>query len=233
MPRSLLSTLSLVGLVSVPLSACLIVVGEDDWSWDDSFTNHCTYGSGVRAETTRETADFHAIELALAADVTVRVGEPTSIRLSGDDNILPDVTTEVSDGVLVIELEGNYSFQNDLALSISTPGLDRFTIEGSGDIDIQGVAAERLALEIEGSGSIRAQGNARKLDASIAGSGEMVLTELSVDEAELSIDGSGSMCVRVDQGLRYSIEGSGDIRYAGDPDLQGDVEGSGSVSRIP
>ncbi len=233
MPRSLLSTLSLVGLVSVPLSACLIVVGEDDWSWDDSFTDRRTYGSGVRAETTRETADFHAIELALAADVTVRVGEPTSIRLSGDDNILPDVTTVVTDGVLVIELEGNYSFRNDLVLSISTPSLERFTIAGSGDIEILGVAAEELALEIEGSGSIHAQGNARRLDASIEGSGQMVLSELSVDAAELSIEGSGAICVRVAHDLRYSIDGSGDIRYAGDPDLQGDVEGSGSVSRIP
>lgn len=220
------STARWVPLLALPLSACIIVVDE---TGSHSFWGHSVRGSGVRAEADRAVAEFHAIELETSATVEVKVGEAPSLHLSGDDNLLSLVETEVRNGVLVIDLSRSASFRCGLELVIGTPALERFDIEGSGDVKIQGLADGQVQLAIEGSGTIHAQGTARKLIGSIEGSGTLSLAELAADEAELSIEGSGSMDVHVAKVLHYSIEGSGDIQYAGGPQLAGQIEGSGSV----
>ena len=110
---------------------------------------------------------------------------------------------------------------------IGTPSLERFTIEGSGDVKIQGLSSDKVKLVIEGSGTITALGSVRDLTGSIEGSGNLDLAELDAEEADLTIEGSGSMAVLAEKTLHYSIEGSGDIRYSGEPKLDGDIEGSG------
>jgi carbon monoxide dehydrogenase subunit G len=185
----------------------------------------------VRSEEDRPVAEFRAIELETSATVRVDVGQPPSLHLSGDDNLLPLVETKVENGVLSVDLRESCRFRADLEIVVTTPSLERFVIEGSGDVEIQGLAAEDLKLAIEGSGAIHAHGKARNLTGSIEGSGSLSLVELAAENAELSIEGSGSMQVAVAEVLHYSIEGSGDIRYAGDPDLGGKIEGSGSVEK--
>lgn len=222
-----ISTLStrLPIVLALPLTSCILVVTDSDW-------DHSVRGSGVRAEEDRQIGAFHAVDLETCATVVVRVGEAPSIHLSGDDNLLPLVQTEVENGVLSIELADSCSFRRGLELVIGTPSLERFTIEGSGDVRIEDVSAHELKLSIEGSGTIHARGNAEALTGSIEGSGSLNLAELDANSADLSIEGSGSMEVHVAKVLRYSIEGSGDIRYAGEPRVGGEIEGSGSVERL-
>jgi autotransporter translocation and assembly factor TamB len=220
-----------IPLLALLLGSCVFVVGDGDWGGPHSLWNHSVRGSGVRAEEDREVAEFHAIELETCATVLVKVGEASSIHLSGDDNLLPKVETTVENGVLSVDLRGSCSFRCGLELVISTPSLDGFTIEGSGDVKIAGLATGNVELAIEGSGTLSAQGTAENLIGSIEGSGSLGLAELDAARADLSIEGSGSMDVRVAKMLRYSIEGSGDIRYSGEPELGGEIEGSGSVEK--
>jgi hypothetical protein len=161
----------------------------------------------------------------------VRVGEASSLHVSGDDNVVPRITTDVRNGVLYIELDGSWRTRREIELVLTTPTLAGFTIEGSGDVRILGLTAPRLELAIEGSGTVRASGRVEELHGSIDGSGELALAELEAGNAELSIEGSGSISVRAANGLHYSIEGSGSIFQAGAADPHGTVEGSGSVSR--
>lgn len=188
-------------------------------------------GSGVRAEETRNVPDFHAIELGVPGKAEIRVGEATSLRLSCDDDLLPHVTTKVRRGVLEIDLPERYAFRERLRLFITTPALDRFEIQGSGDARITDVDADELALAIEGSGELEANGSVKRLKASIAGSGDMALRGLSSEQADVSISGSGDVALRVAELLKYRIQGSGDIRYIGAPSVSGGVSGSGSVRR--
>jgi len=215
-----------IPLFTLPLASCVFVVGDSDW-----YDRHSVRGSGRRVEEDRQVPDFHAIDLETCADVKVTVGEANSVHLSGDDNVLPMVKTRVDNGVLSIDLPGSYSYRCNLEVVIGTPSLDRFTIEGSGDVDIQGLAADEVKLAIEGSGTIHARGTAESLIGSIEGSGTLGLSDLDAKSAELSIEGSGSMEVRVAKLLRYSIDGSGDIEYSGNPELGGDIDGSGSVEK--
>lgn len=223
--------LAALALLALPLASCVFVVGHDGGDGWTFRHGPSVRGSGVRAEAERAVAEFHAIELETSADVLVRVGEAPSVHLSGDDNLLAKVETTVEHGTLSIDLSDDCAFRCGLEIVIGTPSLEGFTIEGSGDVRIENLAAERVEFAIEGSGTLHAQGRARSVEGSIEGSGDMDLVTLEAERAELSIEGSGSMDVRVAQALRYSIEGSGRIRYAGGADVDGRIEGSGRVER--
>lgn len=229
-PRS-----SLLLLLSLAVSAallvgpaCIIVDGKPygiDWGRD------AVRGSGRRASEERSIDDFSAVQLAMAAKVLVVVGEPTSITLSGDDNLIALVTTEVRGGWLVIDTPRGQDlrFRQGLEVRLGTPDLSRFEVEGSGDVEIQDVKTDHFHLSIEGSGDVVASGVVDHLEADIEGSGDMKLQRLHAREAAVSIEGSGDVRVHVVESLRYSIEGSGDIRYDGAPHVSGEIEGSGSV----
>lgn len=213
-------------LLVLPLTSCIVYVNDDGLS-----LGHSIRGSGVRIDEERAVDGFHAVELETCATVVVRLGSGPAVRLSGDDNLLPYVTTDVSNGVLHIDASHSVSFRSGLDIEIETPSLDGFHIEGSGDVRVESLAGERVELGIEGSGTLRALGRTNELVASIEGSGDLQLGELEAAHARVSIEGSGSMDVRVTHELRYSIEGSGEIRYAGDPELHGSIDGSGDVER--
>jgi len=211
-------------------TGCIIVDGKPyglGWGWDADDV----HGSGHRVDQERKLAAFSAIHLQLPANVTVVVGEPASITLSGDDNLLALVETNVENGRLVIDRQRGKRprFRNGLDIRIGTPDLSRFDVEGSGDVEIQNVDADNFRVSIEGSGDVVASGRADYLEAKIEGSGDMKLERLAAREAAVSIEGSGDIRVHVESSLRYSIEGSGDIRYDGSPHVSGGISGSGSV----
>lgn len=212
------------------LPSCVFVVSDGEVD-GDFFWSHAVRGSGVQVEEDRPVGEFRAIELDSCAEVMVKVGAAPSLHLSGDDNLLCEVRTRVVNGVLRIDLAKSCDFRRGLEIVIGTPSLERLILAGSGDVKIQGLAAERVKLAIEGSGSLHAQGTAQELIGSIQGSGDLNLAELDAARAELSIEGSGAIDVRVAQSLHYSIEGSGSIHYAGAPELSGQVDGSGSVGK--
>ena len=218
-----------IPLIALPLASCIVVVGEGEW---DGHGRRTVRGSGIAREEDRQVPEFSAIELETGATVRVSVGTASSLHLSGDDNLLARVETSVHDGVLSIDTRGSCDFRCDLEIEIGTPALERFTIEGSGDVQIHGLENDRVELAIEGSGTLHAQGAARRLIGSIEGSGSLAVSELRAEDASLSIEGSGSMSVRVQRRLSYSIEGSGDIRYDGQPELGGRIEGSGNIERV-
>ena len=132
-------------------TSCIIVVDERGFSWRDEVVR----GSGKRVRVVRDVGSFSAVELCLPADVVVEIGEERSISLSGDDNLLERVETELQDGTLLIrEPRGtDLRFREGLDVRIVTPELSRFRLEGSGDIRYEGTLHESGGPS--GSGSVR------------------------------------------------------------------------------
>lgn len=58
-------------------------------------------GSGVLATQARDVAPFTGVELAGANNVVVHVGDPQSVVVNADDNLIDRVTTEVQSGTLI------------------------------------------------------------------------------------------------------------------------------------
>ena len=188
-------------------------------------------GSGKVKTENRKVGSFSKIETRGSADCKVTVGKSTSVSVSADDNILPLVKTYIEKDTLIIETKGSFSTHNPLKVTITTPKLNSFAVEGSGDSTITGVNAESFAVAISGSGNIDASGRADTLTASIDGSGDMNLYNMKSKDATASISGSGNIELFAIGNLTAQISGSGDITYAGHPkNVTKAVSGSGEIS---
>lgn len=212
-------------------SGCIIHVGNG-WDWDDEGHGYSVRESGIHKIEVRTIGDFKQLEVNGSTDVVVRVGEATSLAVSGDENLVANLRTEVVEGKLVIGLNpGTYRSTRHLNVTVTTPALDAVVVNGSADIEISGLTGGSLETRIAGSGDIVARGEVGSLKGSIAGSGDLKLSGLAAREASVEIAGSGDATVHALEALSVTIQGSGDVRYTGDPKVTSSVSGSGNVRK--
>src|SRR5262249_20376239 len=94
-------------------------------------------GSGISKTETRTVEAFHAVRLNGAADVSITIGQPVQVTVSGDDNIVPIIETDVHDGTLVIGHHESYNTKIGVKVAIVTPTLDAYELNGSGNVTIK------------------------------------------------------------------------------------------------
>ncbi len=215
------------------LPGCIIAIdGDGMHGYHFDHDDDTLRGSGVSASESRSLPDFERVEANCSADVSIRVGSATSLSVTGDDNLLKHLRTEVRDGTLVIDMEqGSYSPRIALKVAATTPALRALSIRGSSDVDVKDLAGDRFSVEISGSGDAHGSGRVDRLEAGVAGSGDVNFASVEAHEASVQISGSGDVEVSATDSLSASIAGSGDVRYKGEPKLTQSIAGSGRVTR--
>lgn len=187
-------------------------------------------GSGNEVKQARQAVQFRRIDIRGSTDVVARIGPGTAITVSGDDNIVPHVRTEVHGDTLIIDMDdGSYSTDAPLVVTVSTPALEGISISGSATAQASGVTAERFDASISGSGTMEVSGTAGRLEASVSGSGDMRLFGLAARRAVVDVSGSGDIQLSAADALEVEVSGSGDVRYRGNPAREVKISGSGSV----
>jgi len=211
-------------------------------------------GKGENVTEIRSISNVDKISLSVNANVIYVQDSVSSLKLTGQANILAVLTTNVSNGELEISFRQNVRKHNQVTIEVHTPNISGFGISGSGDISASGpLNAGYLKLRISGSGNISVNSmHADNLEASISGSGNIDINSGSVQtqsydisgsgdmnmgafesqHTTAKISGSGSITVKVQQVLNASISGSGDIRYYGLPAVNASISGSGSVIHL-
>ena len=210
-------------------------------------------GKGPAQTEIRNTTSFHAIDLEIAGDVDVTVGENYAVEVFAQQNLLPYLKTVVEDGVLRIYSDENLNSSEGIKIKVTAPAFDRFAVGGSGVIRVLNmIRAEKmemsiggsgdifslqsefgvLSTSIAGSGTVELGGKANDMNSDIAGSGDVKAKKLSTNTLKVSISGSGTVTADVTTALNASISGSGDVFYSGSPSVETSVSGSGTVKKI-
>lgn len=190
--------------------------------------------SGRAVTEDRAVAGFTGIALSLPGRVEVVQGATEGIRITADDNVLPEIESVVEGGTLKLRFSKRFTSVNNarIRVIVNAKAITSLAVAGSGDIHAPALTAKRLSVNVAGSGDVRLAGRAEALDVSIAGSGDLDAGKLETQRASVSVAGSGDAVVWAREGLKVNIVGSGDIRYYGDPTIQRSVVGSGSVRRL-
>jgi hypothetical protein len=173
------------------------------------------------------------------------------LTIEAEDNLLPLLTSEVSGGVLILDTTREVDPTEDIVYHLTTTGVQRLQVSGSGQIDSPVVGGNTVAIGVSGSGDVRVadakandiqvdisgsgyveiSGEADTLDASISGSGTLDAETLTVMTAAVTLPGSGHVVVDVVEHLEVVVSGSGTVEYLGSPVVDSDITGSGSVDR--
>jgi hypothetical protein len=208
-------------------------------------------GSGTYITENRTEANFTGIENSGDFKVILQKSNTFSIKVHGEDNIVPNIVTSVKDGILKIQYKrNNTSYRHELVtITIGSPLIDHIDLQGSGSIEsnhtwivpafsgsIKGSGFIRYAaitssinVSVSGSGFMSLGGNTLQATCAISGSGNIHAFDLVAKEATITISGSGSTEITVLSKLNATINGSGAIIYKGNPHITKHINGSGKL----
>lgn len=188
-------------------------------------------GSGVIVEQTRNLSEFDSIEFWHAGELTIEVGKNTPLKMKGDDNILPLITTEIRDRKLIIKASKSTNTKTHTTFSVGVKELKALDIRGTTDLKVLGVAADRFSVTVSGVANGVIAGKIKDLSLTMAGAGELDLHDLVAESGNITISGSASAEVNCSKELRVTISGAGNIAYHGQPTLTKTITGVGTIKQ--
>ena len=232
MTRPLLLTAALGIVASIACFAIAFSLGGfkmHDWLIhldDGGYSGPRVFGGGPTVTRNLTWTGGDALTLAAPADVVFTQGPDAKVTVTGPQGTADAL--ELDDGRL--RLRHGVHHAGRLQITVTAPGVHEFTVAGSGDMRLEGLDQDSVAIKIFGSGDITAKGKARDLEVNIAGSGDAALGDLAVDNADVHIAGSGDATVAPRERADTKIAGSGDVTLVTEPhSLDTNVMGSGHV----
>jgi len=214
-------------------------------------------GSGNVLSETRPVQDFTAITVNFPAEIVIQTGESNSLTIQADDNLLPQLTTQVTGGRLVIENnQGTWIDKvnptKHVIVTITVKDLHELDFHSAGSVLIDGLQTDKLIISLNGAGKINltrvnitnlncdlngvgelsADGRVETLDLFISGVGSFLGADLASHVANVSVSGAGSVTVWVENNLNVGISGAGSVNYYGRPYVSKNISGLGTVRRL-
>lgn len=187
-------------------------------------------GSGRIVSEQRRFAGARRIELRTAEPLRVRRGTQPRLVLTGDDNLLPLIATEMRGDTLIIEARDSYRAGKPLQVEVTLPALTGLSVPGGADADIGALDPERFELSVDGSSRIHARGRTAELAVELNGTGDIRFDEVVAGAVRAQLNGEGDLHVHAERELHAEVNGGGDIVYRGTPGiLLVETRGSGRV----
>ncbi len=188
------------------------------------------------AEQTRTVAPFSTVSNSGPVSVHIEVGKAQSVTVSGGDELVGDLLTEVVGNELKLHMRHdttNFNSHHDsLRVTITVPQLTAFTMAGAGETVITHMSGDALDVRFGGAGSLKADGSVRNLTLNVGGVGSIDTRDLHAESATVNVGGVGSVKVWASARLDASVGGVGSLTYYGDPkSVNTNGGGLGSISR--
>lgn len=264
--RSFWKPLGIIVSALVVLGAMAAVIYAPQLGWDKT-PNWGTWsvtddvsgaipGSGKIESETRKVDGFDSISIRYPGEIIVRQGEKVSVTVEAEDNLMPQLATEVRGRTLVIEnSEESYSKRvrptEDVKITIIVTDLSEINFSAAGTLRVDGLKTDSFELKlsgagdttlnqmetgsliatISGAGKITAQGNTDEMKVTVSGLGDFDGTDLQSQTAEVQISGAGTVTLRVEEELTARISGAGTVNYYGSPTVHQTISGAGTVNK--
>ena len=212
-------------------------------------------GSGNVITESRGVRDFTGIRISYPAQVVIRQGATESLSIEAEDNVAADISTQVTNGVLLIDnvrhrlhvrptkpvkitvvVKDLTDLYFESAGGVRVEGLKtdnlKAVLNGAGTLTCDKVQLKSLDCSLDGAGSINASGAADTIKVNVNGVGSFDGADLHSHTGTVSVDGAGSATVWVDTDLTAEINGLGSINYYGDARLTQRINGLGNIKSM-
>ncbi len=183
----------------------------------------------------RDVQSFDSISLEGGAKLEIKIGEPLSVLVTGNEKSVARTETSVSGGTLHIKNKArDWVIRNNsrLTVQITLPKLDSLELEGGNDVSVVGLHGGDTRIKAAGAANIVANGQLDELTVRLAGAGHADLSKLAVADAKVTVDGVGSVIVNPRDSLDATMNGVGAIFYTGSPrKVNTRMNGLGTISQ--
>jgi hypothetical protein len=196
-------------------------------------------GSGVSATTTREVGAFSAILIEVPLDATIAIGPEQPLELSGDDNVLSLIRTEVHGDALHVRPAqfSNIVHRVPLTLKVFTPALNAISAGASSTVTAADVQTSRMDimandasevtitnlttgtmdLHADGSSTVTLTGSAGGMGVTLSGASQLMASEFPVETATVALSGSSEGSLRVTGSISGAISEASTLTVSGNP----------------
>jgi Putative auto-transporter adhesin, head GIN domain len=212
-------------------------------------------GNGVIKTETRNTSDYESISVSGSFEVQLTSGKEGNITVTGDENLLDIIITEVEGENLKIKFKtgSNVSYSKRILITVPVQEIEKLTLSGSGRISAENklksqnfsttlsgsgkmnlvLDTQNLTSTLSGSGQLALQGTSENFDITISGSGKVNAKNFVSDTVTATISGSGNATVHSTETIKAVVSGSGQVNYAGNPkNIEEKVSGSGGINKV-
>jgi len=219
-------------------------------------TNDRIRGNGnVISKEISSTADFTDIKVCCAIKVEVAQGPTTSIRVEGDENLLPYLITEVSGNTLDIYIQKGIGIKTDNGLHVYVTMPDLREIEANSasklkttttftgtelDIDCSSAAkvfvdfsGQEVNVDVNSAGVVEMEGKLQDIDLAASSAGKIDAFECRANRGKADVNSAASIRLHVTEQLDAEASSGGSIRYRGTPTkVYTDANSGGRVSKL-
>jgi hypothetical protein len=174
--------------------------------------NNKITGSGPVITKTLSFPPFNKIENTGVANFYISLGDPQSVLLKAQQNIIDIMSYEVINGTLFVGIQKNTSIQNaeEIRFEITVNEMNDFKLVGVGDLELSGDFQDELSISFTGVGNVEAY-------------------DLEVGICTIVSTGVGDCKVNVRDELDVTITGVGTIFYKGNPVITQSISGLGKL----
>lgn len=174
-------------------------------------------GNGKQVTIHRTVGDYESIAVAGSYEVELVAGNEGDLTLSGEENLLEHIVTEVKGGKLTIKTEKYFNLipswnKSKITVVVPVEAIDAITLSGSGSIatDLT-LKSDHFHTTVSGSGDIKASVDTQKLGVTVSGSGDITL-KVKATDIDVQIAGSGdSNLSGTTNNIDVNVSGSGDL----------------------
>ncbi len=161
--------------------------------------------------------DFSSIEISGAYELDVAVGGDYSVVLTGPADEVARAEISVRSGTLVLDSRKHRGDRKGVNATVTMPALDRLTVSGVVDADIEGVNAGSFKIMLSGVGEVNIAGRCGDLFARVSGVGELNARSLQCATADVALSGMGEASVFARDAAKAEVSGMGEINVYGSP----------------
>ncbi len=210
-------------------------------------------GNGQITTESRKVGFYDQITVTGAFHVKIITGNPGTLKVIADENLMPYIETYTKGHKLVMRVNPEFSITHHTKLYIELPAdnLSKITLTGSGKVFnnsafnwdnlkliLTGSGVMEITNQIKhinvsltGSGKIYLSGNTEEADYNLTGSGNINAKDLKAQKIKASITGSGKIYLHAIRVLNARIMGSGNIIYYDQPKkINSKIFGSGDIT---
>ena len=171
---------------------------------------------------------FTGVTVSGAYEIQWSAGKP-AVAITTDQNLLPLIKAEVSDGTLHIESD-NLRPTKGILITLSSASLADVQLDGAVRFTARQVSGRELKLEANGASNISIDGSVTNLEVNLSGASKLDAKSLLAQTASVSASGACYGDVNVTGTLNASISGAGVLTYAGNPkSVEKDVSGAAAI----
>ncbi|GAA4087862.1 head GIN domain-containing protein [Mucilaginibacter panaciglaebae] len=202
-----------------------------------SCKTECLRGSGHVVTEKRKVADFTKLEISGAYDITLVQDSTLAVSVAADDNLLKEISTDISGGELKIKTGKNICPSSGIAVTIGVHDLQEIEASGAVNLNTRGKlvtknlalklsGANKLSLELDaanvtttasGVSELNLKGQASSHVVNLDGGGKVHAFDFIVGNYDLQTSGASEFEINVLHELTVNSSGASSVKYKGNP----------------